>query len=121
MRSLQDLSTSASSLSTLLTPEIIQYVEEGRNPDIYTREFVELVQKNNAYLKGKSEAIREFRDVLADEIMQEWPEMNEVVEKILSGKGGGMDGIKGMDGAARMGVEQDTKTDGPNGAMTDSQ
>lgn len=121
MRSLQNLSTSASSLTTLLTPEIIQYVEEGRNPDIYTREFVELVQKNNAYLKGKSEAIREFRDVLADEITQEWPEMSEVVQKILSGKGGGMNGIEGMDGAVRMGVEQDANMDRSNGAVTDRQ
>src|ERR1700761_5868481 len=40
-------STSAAAASSndgeadLLPPEVVQYVEDGRNPDIYTREFAE--------------------------------------------------------------------------------
>src|ERR1700712_1273701 len=33
--------------SIQLPPEIIDYVDSARNPDIYTREFVELVQRGN--------------------------------------------------------------------------
>ncbi|KAL8831549.1 MAG: hypothetical protein Q9170_005249 [Blastenia crenularia] len=81
--SLSRLSHDASTLSTQIPPEIIDYVDEGRNPDIYTREFVELVQKNNQYLKGKSEALSGFRDALVDEMVKAWPEMKKDVEDVL--------------------------------------
>ncbi|KAJ4304007.1 RNA polymerase II mediator complex subunit [Collariella sp. IMI 366227] len=45
---------------------LIEYVEHGRNPDIYTREFVELVRRMNQYSRGKAHAFRDFRDVLAE-------------------------------------------------------
>lgn len=60
-------------------------MDEGRNPDIYTREFVELVQKNNQFLKAKSEALTGFRDALADEMKKAWPEMRNDVEEVLQG------------------------------------
>ncbi|KAL9005267.1 MAG: hypothetical protein Q9188_001936 [Gyalolechia gomerana] len=83
--SLSTLSRDASTLATQIPPEVIGYVDEGRNPDIYTREFVELVQKNNQFLKAKSEAFTGFRDTLADEMMKAWPEMKKDVEEILQG------------------------------------
>ena len=83
--SLSNLSHSASSLNTLVPPEIIAYIEEGRNPDIYTREFVELVQRGNVFLKGKSEAWGEFAQVLGEELEE-------------AGIGGGQNGI-GKEGA----------------------
>lgn len=81
--SLATLSNDASTLPTQITPEIIEYVDEGRNPDIYTREFVELVQKSNQYMKGKSEAFAGFRDALAQEIVKAWPEMKADVDQVL--------------------------------------
>ena len=69
-RSLQSLSRSASTLNTSVPPEIIAYIEEGRNPDIYTREFVELVQRGNVFLKGKSEAWGSFAEILGEEIQK---------------------------------------------------
>lgn len=54
--------------NTIVPPDILAYIEEGRNPDIYTREFVELVQRANGYLKGKSEAWASFANVLAEEM-----------------------------------------------------
>ncbi|KAL9017169.1 MAG: hypothetical protein Q9185_005498 [Variospora sp. 1 TL-2023] len=84
--SLSTLSKDASTLQTRIPPEIIDYVDEGRNPDIYTREFVELVQKGNQYLKGKSDAFIGFRDALADEITKAWPDMKKDVENVLQDK-----------------------------------
>lgn len=81
--SLATLSNDASTLPTQITPEIIEYVDEGRNPDIYTREFVEVVQKSNQYMKGKSEAFAGFRDALAEEIVKAWPEMKADVDQVL--------------------------------------
>lgn len=79
--SLAALSSESSSLSVHIPPEIVEYVESGRNPDIYTREFVELAQKQNQYLKGKSEAFADFRDELAKEIVKAMPNLKDEVEK----------------------------------------
>lgn len=37
----------------LIPIDVISYIEDGRNPDIYTREFIEVNAKSNARLKGK--------------------------------------------------------------------
>ncbi|KAI5804406.1 transcription factor subunit Med10 of mediator complex-domain-containing protein [Geopyxis carbonaria] len=80
---------SAPSLAGVAFPqEVIQYVEDGRNPDIYTREFVEMAQKSNQYANGKVGAFRGFRDVLAEQIVAGFPELGGEVEKVLGGTGG---------------------------------
>lgn len=67
---------------------MIQYIEDGRNPDIYTREFVEIVIKQNQFMKGKMEAYRDFRDVLAEQIKISFPELKDKVEEVIEGTGG---------------------------------
>ncbi|CRG85829.1 RNA polymerase II mediator complex protein Nut2, putative [Talaromyces islandicus] len=67
-----------------LPPEIIDYVDAARNPDIYTREFVELVQRGNQDLKGKQEAFSSFRDVLAREMRSAMPECRGEVDRVVS-------------------------------------
>ncbi|PBP22706.1 transcription factor subunit Med10 [Diplocarpon rosae] len=71
-----------------IPPELIQYVDNGRNPDIYTREFVELVRKGNQLMKGKMDAYASFRDVLAQEIGHALPEVRDDVVKALLATGG---------------------------------
>lgn len=63
-------------------------MDAARNPDIYTREFVELVQRGNQDLKGKMEAFASFRDVLAREIKGAMPECTGEVDRVLSSTGG---------------------------------
>lgn len=71
-----------------IPPEVIDYVDSSRNPDIYTREFVELVQRGNQDLKGKSEAFSEFRDILAEEMTTSMPETKDEVRRVLGATGG---------------------------------
>ncbi len=68
--------------------ELIQYVEAGRNPDIYTREFVELVRRSNQLMRGKMNAFGSFRDVLAEQIRLAMPELAEDVDRIVESTGG---------------------------------
>ncbi|KAI9680901.1 MAG: RNA polymerase II mediator complex subunit [Trizodia sp. TS-e1964] len=82
------LSDLAPTLSVAIPPEIIAYVENGRNPDIYTREFVELVQRGNQLMKGKADAFRSFRDVLVKEVGAEMPEFQKELELIVRNTGG---------------------------------
>lgn len=83
--SLADLSKTSSTITTEITPEVLEYVEHGRNPDIYTREFVELVQRLNQELKGNSEAFASLRDVLGGEIRKAMPELEQDVLRIIAG------------------------------------
>ena len=65
-------------------PEVlVQYVENGRNPDIYTREFVELVRRMNQLARGKSHAFASFRDILAAQTVAAMPELRDDVKRVL--------------------------------------
>ncbi|KAI1212906.1 mediator complex, subunit Med10 [Annulohypoxylon truncatum] len=66
-----------------IPPELIQYVDNGRNPDIYTREFVELVRRGNQLARGKQGAFASFRDVLAGEMDKALPELREDTARVL--------------------------------------
>ncbi|KAF3393902.1 Mediator of RNA polymerase II transcription subunit 10 [Penicillium rolfsii] len=91
--------------SIQLPPEIIEYVDAARNPDIYTREFVELVQRGNQDLKGKREAFADFRDVLAREMRSAMPECRGEVDRVMTMLGARTHGQAGdedrADGAAK--------------------
>ncbi|KAJ5852173.1 Mediator complex subunit Med10 [Penicillium soppii] len=78
--------------SIQLPPEIIDYVDSARNPDIYTREFVELVQRGNQDLRGKREAFADFRDVLAREMRSAMPECRGEVDRAVAASGGKVEG-----------------------------
>ncbi|KAI0887328.1 mediator complex, subunit Med10 [Annulohypoxylon maeteangense] len=66
-----------------IPPELIQYVDNGRNPDIYTREFVELVRRGNQLARGKQGAFASFRDVLAGEMDKAMPELREDTARVV--------------------------------------
>ena len=86
------LSRTAPTLAVEIPQDIIQYVQEGRNPEIYTREFVEFTMKNNQLLKGKQAAFAAFRDVLAKEIAGAVPELKGDVKRVVEKTGGMVDG-----------------------------
>ncbi|KAK7908256.1 Mediator complex- subunit Med10 [Apiospora marii] len=71
-----------------IPPELVQYVEKGRNPDIYTREFVELVRRQNQTMRGKQAAFTSFRDVLAGEMDKAMPELREDTARVVAATGG---------------------------------
>ncbi|KAH6636068.1 mediator of RNA polymerase II transcription subunit 10 [Chaetomium tenue] len=84
---------------------LIQYVENGRNPDIYTREFAELVRRMNQLARGKMHAFRDFRDVLAREMESALPELRADVKVVVGATGGRTvvedGGEEGGEGAGR--------------------
>jgi mediator of RNA polymerase II transcription subunit 10 len=62
--------------------DVISYIEDGRNPDVYTREFVELTAKSNARLKGKMQLFALLRDVLGAKLAAEFPRLAPAIEDI---------------------------------------
>ncbi|KAI7497961.1 hypothetical protein KC367_g5468 [Hortaea werneckii] len=81
-------SRTARRLPTFIPVEIIGYVESTRNPDIYTRDFVELVMRYNQSLAGQSAGLAQFRDIFGKEIMSAIPELSKDVNEILVATGG---------------------------------
>lgn len=91
MENLLALQEAAPQITVRIPQEIINYVQEGRNAAIYTREFVEVVMKNNQRLKGKSEAFAEFRDILAREFAGAVPELKPEIRQVVECTGGSME------------------------------
>ncbi|KAI0448083.1 transcription factor subunit Med10 of mediator complex-domain-containing protein [Xylaria telfairii] len=88
-RSLQTIHRTATTRTLpQVPPELVQYVDGGRNPDVYTREFVELVRRGNQLMRGKQSAFAAFRDVLAGEIENAMPELREDAARVVAVTGG---------------------------------
>ena len=88
IRNLAELQRTARHLPTHIPEEVINYVEDSRNPDIYTREMVELVMRYNQQLKGRSEAFASFRDILGQQMMVGIPEIKDDVRRVVAASGG---------------------------------
>jgi len=84
LQNLLTLINSAPTLSVQIPEEVILYVQEGRNPDIYTREYVESLMKVNQMHKGKTAAFAQFRDVLARELVGAVPELEGDVGVVVT-------------------------------------
>ena len=70
-----------------LAPEIVDYVDDGRNPDIFTRDFVELVQRGNAVVNGKKQAFRDFSHVYAKALKEGIGGVDKHVDMIMDNAG----------------------------------
>jgi mediator of RNA polymerase II transcription subunit 10 len=82
------LSRTAPSIHVVIPPDIIIYVENSRNPDIYTREFVETVQRMNQMLKGRSEALQMLQEQIAWQLTNVIPELKDDVARAVEASSG---------------------------------
>lgn len=111
-RHLQSLHSTASPLPSgvdklpSLPPELVEYVENGRNPDIYTREFVEGTRRSNQLMRGKMMAFGRFRDELARDMCSAMPELRADVEKVLENTGGSVEALEKKEEAKREDSQQ---------------
>jgi mediator of RNA polymerase II transcription subunit 10 len=88
---LQDLTRTSRRLPTTVPVDLIQYVEDKRNPDVYKRQIVELVMQYNQLQKGRAQAFADFRDILGREMMSAIPDMRDDVRTVLKNAGGQVD------------------------------
>jgi mediator of RNA polymerase II transcription subunit 10 len=88
IENLQDLSKTSRRLPTTVPLNLIQYVEGKRNPDVYKRQIVEMVQQYNQLQSGRSQAFTSFRDILGREMMSAIPDIREDVKLVLEASGG---------------------------------
>ena len=88
---LQHLTRTSRRLPTTVPVDLIQYVEDKRNPDVYKRQIVELVMQYNQLQKGRAQAFADFRDILGKEMMSAIPDMRNDVRTVLKASGGQVD------------------------------
>lgn len=80
----RDANDPKSSLNKINIPfEVVQYIEDGRNPDVYTREFVEAIRRSNQYQRAKMHGLKQLRDSLAEKISEEFPDLEPAVDDII--------------------------------------
>jgi mediator of RNA polymerase II transcription subunit 10 len=88
VQNLVKLSRTAPSVAINIPPEVMSYVENSRNPDIFTREFVETVQRMNQMLNGRIDAYRMLQEQLAWQVSSAIPELKEDVISVVESTGG---------------------------------
>ncbi|RMZ69932.1 hypothetical protein GMOD_00008873 [Pyrenophora seminiperda CCB06] len=88
VQNLVQLSRTAPSIRINIPPEVMSYVENSRNPDIFTREFVETVQRMNQMLNGRVDAYRMLQEQLARQVSSAIPELKDDVSTIVEVSGG---------------------------------
>ena len=85
------LTRNAPNYDIAIPVEIVQYVENSRNPLIFNRELVEAVQRKNQLLKARCEAFAQMRDILAKDIIGSIPELKDDVKRVVESTGGKID------------------------------
>ncbi|RKP04816.1 transcription factor subunit Med10 of mediator complex-domain-containing protein [Thamnocephalis sphaerospora] len=63
-----ELMALGSGLDTMVPEEVIRYVEDGRNPDLFSREFTERAVAENQFANGRMAAFECFKQQLEEEL-----------------------------------------------------
>ncbi|ORZ26073.1 transcription factor subunit Med10 of mediator complex-domain-containing protein [Absidia repens] len=64
-------------LNKFIPEEVINYVENGQNPDLFTQAFVSRTATENQFTNGKIQAVDNFRSLLSDEFAKSFPDLYE--------------------------------------------
>ncbi|KAI8325426.1 hypothetical protein GQ54DRAFT_308372 [Martensiomyces pterosporus] len=86
VRAYSDMHSMKDGLDINIPLEVLSFIEDGRNPDEFTRNFTERVAAENQFTNGKISALSSFKDEFEAKIKEFFPE--EASEK-LGNKGGG--------------------------------
>jgi mediator of RNA polymerase II transcription subunit 10 len=64
--------------------ELFDFLEEGQNPDLFTRQLLASAVAQSELCKGKVEALAEYRDALERETVAVFPEMQAELQHVKS-------------------------------------
>ena len=66
---------------SFLSNVFYSYVDQGKNPNLYTKEFTEQVALENMYMNGKLTSMKTYEDMLATAISENFPELSSDIEQ----------------------------------------
>ncbi|KAJ3417033.1 hypothetical protein HDV05_007515 [Chytridiales sp. JEL 0842] len=96
---LSDLNSLKETLDLKVPMNVLDYIDDGKNPDLYTKELVQLLVDKNQKTKGRVDAIQTLRNDLGKELRRNYPElleeyMKEVPEPQEGVEPQGLDALK---------------------------
>ncbi|CAG5892213.1 mediator of RNA polymerase II transcription subunit 10 [Menidia menidia] len=72
---LQDIDKCRQQLVEINVPlEVFEYIDQGRNPQLYTKECLERALARNEQVKGKIDTMTKFKSLLISELGKVFPE-----------------------------------------------
>jgi len=73
---LQDIDRAKGSVQRVIIPtEVFAYIDQGRNPTLYTKDCLERALQRNEQVKGKVEVYSQFRDELINRLGEIYPDL----------------------------------------------
>ncbi|PHZ09771.1 uncharacterized protein RHIMIDRAFT_245967 [Rhizopus microsporus ATCC 52813] len=69
-------------ITEYIPEEVINYVEHGRNPELFTQNFVERTATENQFTNGKIKAVDEFKQLLTEEFTKSFPDLYDYEDAI---------------------------------------
>lgn len=71
---LNDIDRLKSSVQDIQVPvEVFDYIDKGRNPLFYTKDYMERALAKNEEVKGKIDYYKRFKDILIEELNKAFP------------------------------------------------
>ncbi|XP_068092815.1 mediator of RNA polymerase II transcription subunit 10 [Hyperolius riggenbachi] len=72
---LQDIDKCRQQINEITVPlEVFDYIDQGRNPQLYTKECLERALAKNEHVKGKIDTLKKFKNLLIQELSKAFPE-----------------------------------------------
>ncbi|GAA5983882.1 hypothetical protein JCM5350_007585 [Sporobolomyces pararoseus] len=60
--------------------EVINQVDQGRNPHLFTKDFIERLAGENMYTNGILSAVSDYRDLLVESMKDAFPDLKDYLE-----------------------------------------
>lgn len=78
IESMQEIEKSKSNVADVEVPaEIFQYIDQGRNPQLYTKDCLEKVGQKKDEVESKINAYKDFKRILQEQLKKELPQTME--------------------------------------------
>lgn len=77
--SLRDIDRLKETMQNIQLPiEVFEYIDSGKNPQFYTKDYMEKALSKNEEVRGKIDYYKKFKDILIEELTKVFPsEMNK--------------------------------------------
>lgn len=69
-------------LLLVITMLLCRYIDQGRNPQLYTKDCLEKALEKNQQVNGKIDAYKDFSSLLVTELSKHFPKEIEEYQKI---------------------------------------
>ncbi|KAF9388438.1 Mediator of RNA polymerase II transcription subunit 10 [Podila verticillata] len=104
---ISDIEAFKDKLDIMVPMEVLSFIEDGKNPDLFTKSFIECVAGENQFTNGKITAMKSFESSLSQNLGAVFPEEMDEYQDILKSIAAGPGSESGIE-AGTSGAESGT-------------